>query len=73
MIVEDGLVKNIGENSMTEIAMQTRCVFCGREQYAMAVSAISKGEHPCVWCGEKSEPMTYEEYYKKLDDLKRGK
>jgi len=56
---------------MTEIAMQTRCVYCGREQYAMAVSSISKGEHPCVWCGRFSKPLTEEEYHKALADLRK--
>jgi hypothetical protein len=45
-----------------EIAMQTRCVHCLREQYAMAVLAVSTGEAPCVWCGEKSTPMTNDQW-----------
>lgn len=45
-----------------EIAMQQRCVYCGKEQYAMAVCSISHGEHPCVWCGETPPVMTVKEY-----------
>lgn len=41
-----------------EIAMQTRCVHCLSEQYAMAVLPVSLGEAGCAWCGEKSTPMT---------------
>ena len=47
------------------IAMQTRCVHCVREQYALAVWDISHGKIPCCWCGEMSEEMSVEEYNKK--------
>ncbi len=50
--------------------MQSRCVYCKREQYAPAVYSISLGEHPCVWCGEFSKPMTEQEYseaYSQID------
>ena len=47
------------------IAMQTRCVHCVREQYALAVWDISHGQHPCCFCGEMSEEMSVEEYNKK--------
>jgi len=39
-----------------DIAMQTRCIYCLREQYGPAVHAISHGEHPCNWCGRTHEP-----------------
>lgn len=45
-----------------DIAMQTRCVSCKREQYAMAVYSISRGEHPCVWCGVMGRKMSKEQY-----------
>lgn len=48
------------------MAMQTRCLNCLREQYMLAVLAVSTGEHPCVWCGVKSEPMTRDEYVDRL-------
>lgn len=49
-----------------DIVMQARCVHCNKEQYMMAVYAISMGKEPCMWCDKLSEPMTEEEYYKKL-------
>ena len=54
------------------IAMQSRCVHCGQEQWAPAVWGISHGELTCAWCGGLSEKMTYEEYYQKLKELKDG-
>jgi hypothetical protein len=52
------------------IAMQIRCVHCGLEQYAPAVSLISKGREPCCWCGEYSVEMTEEEYRKRIRILR---
>lgn len=34
-----------------DVVMQTRCVHCLREQYALAMLAVSLGERGCVWCG----------------------
>lgn len=31
--------------------MQSRCVSCGREQYALNVYALSHGQSGCSWCG----------------------
>ena len=45
-----------------DIAMQTRCVHCKREQWAMAVVGVSHGREGCAWCGEMSTPMTEDEY-----------
>ena len=53
-----------------DMAMQTRCVHCGVEQYAPIVYAISRGQEPCVWCGEKSVEMTVAEYHKQMAVLK---
>jgi len=50
-----------------DIAMQSRCVHCRREQYAPAVFSISHGEHPCVWCGKKSKKMTHKEWLKAIE------
>ena len=47
---------------METVAMQTRCVACGREQYAPIVFLVSKGEAGCAWCGHVTGPMTEEEY-----------
>ena len=51
------------------VAMQVRCIFCKREQYAPAVHSISNGEHACAWCG-KTPPVfkTEEAYYKALKE-----
>ncbi len=51
-----------------EIAMQTRCIYCKREQYAMAVHSISNSEHPCVWCGKTPPKLTYKEWYAIIND-----
>ena len=51
-----------------EIAMQTRCIYCKKEQYAPAVYAISYGEHPCVWCGKTPPKLSYDEWHKKLKE-----
>lgn len=52
---------------MGKVAMQPRCIYCKREQYAPAVYSISHGEHPCVWCGKippvfKTEQEWHEAY-----------
>lgn len=57
---------------MRKIAMQTRCVHCGFEQYGPAVWAISHGNHPCCWCGKKSDEMTEAEYYSKIVALRKN-
>lgn len=49
-----------------DIAMQVRCLYCRREQYAPAVWAISHGTHPCVWCGKTPPVLTPKEYEKEL-------
>lgn len=45
-----------------DVAMQMRCIHCGREQWAITVAPISHGEAGCAWCGEFSRPMTLKEY-----------
>ena len=52
--------------SEPEPAMQTRCVHCLREQYALAVLAVSLGEGVCTWCHQPSRPMTQAEYREAL-------
>ena len=44
------------------VAMQTRCVHCGDEQYAPFVYKVSQGTSGCAWCGAFSTPMTGGEY-----------
>ena len=53
-----------------DIAMQSRCIYCKKEQYAMAVHSISHGKHPCVWCGKTPPVLTQKEW---LEKLKEGK
>ena len=48
------------------IAMQVRCVNCLAEQYALAVSRISRGEQGCVWCGHVPPVYTDAEYREAL-------
>jgi ribosomal protein S27E len=55
-----------------DIAMQSRCIYCKKEQYAMVVFDISHGEHPCVWCG-KTPPVLTEAEYRKLLKTENGK
>lgn len=43
-------------------AMQNRCIYCFREQYAIAVWEISHGRHPCVWCGKTPPVLTEQEF-----------
>ena len=54
-----------------DIAMQTRCISCGKEQYLPAVYSVSNGETPCVWCGITPPVLTEKEYYEKLRKLKK--
>lgn len=58
---------------MEQIALQTRCIHCGCEQYAMAVMSVSRGDGACVWCGEKSVVMSEDEYRIRLrEGYERG-
>ncbi len=54
---------------MKIIAMQVRCIYCDREQYAPAVVPISEGKHPCVWCGKTPPVLTEKEYRDKMNKL----
>jgi len=47
---------------MTKIAMQTKCIYCLHEQHAPLVYGISRGKHPCWWCGLTPPKLTQEEY-----------
>ena len=47
--------------------MQTRCIHCKKEQYALAVSGVSRGTLACSWCQEYSYPMSETEYLKELN------
>lgn len=49
-------------NNHDHIAMQTRCLYCLREQYAFSVIAVSYGDAGCAWCGAVSREMTWNEY-----------
>ena len=52
--------------SNKDTAMQERCIYCGKEQYAMAVYSISYGKSECVWCGKIPPILTVEEYNKEI-------
>lgn len=54
------------------IAMQTRCIHCGCEQYGPAVWDVSHGKHPCCWCGAMSKEMSIEEYNRKIRELRKN-
>lgn len=43
------------------LAMQTRCVWCGVEQYALTVHYLSQGDVLCQ-CGRHTAPMDYRQY-----------
>lgn len=51
---------------MPDVAMQTRCIFCKREQYGPAVYDISYSKHPCVWCGKTPPVLTDAEWRERL-------
>ena len=51
-----------------DVAMQSRCIYCKREQYAMRVWSISQGKAGCAWCGKTPPKMTQVEWVKALED-----
>jgi hypothetical protein len=61
------------DENMKGVAMQTRCIYCLREQYAIAVHDISHGKCGCSWCGKTPPKMTYKEWYKALEDRRKEK
>ena len=52
---------------MPKLAMQTRCIYCHKEQYAPAVYPISIGKSGCAWCGKIPPKMNYDEYRDKYN------
>jgi hypothetical protein len=47
--------------------MQPRCVWCKKEQYAVAVYEVSHGLGGCAWCGRTAPVFTsYREYKEAL-------
>jgi hypothetical protein len=40
------------------VIYQSRCIFCKREQYTLAVPAISHGHAGCAWCGRTPPVFT---------------
>jgi len=55
---------------MKDLAMQTRCIHCKKEQYSPAVFSLSKKGGDCPWCDKEIKPMNYKDY---LKALKEGK
>lgn len=51
-----------------QFALQTVCVHCLGEQYALSVYFVSTGEHACAWCGAYSKKMTRQQYRQALRD-----
>jgi hypothetical protein len=51
-----------------EFALQTRCLHCLGEQYALSVYFVSTGDQPCAWCGAYSKKMSQQEYDRALRD-----
>lgn len=58
---------NMTEEKEEDIAMQTRCVVCLKEQWAPQVHPISMGEAECTWCGAMGVKMTYKEWQAAMD------
>lgn len=58
----------------TELAMQSRCPACLREQYVLNVVEFSEGAVPCDRCGVYSRRMTYVQWHEamRLTRLRRG-
>lgn len=52
--------------------MQTRCVYCGTEHYALAVVAISYGHAKCGRCGRTPPVYTDREQYRRALREARG-
>ena len=44
------------------LAMQTRCVWCLGEQYALNVAGVSGGTAGCHLCGKPSVGMSHEQW-----------
>ena len=53
------------------VVMQPRCVHCLREQYALAVYAVSHGKAGCSWCGHVPPVYTVEADYREALRLRR--
>ena len=54
------------------IAMQVRCIYCRREQYALNVISVSYSKGGCSWCGKTPPVMTEEEYRAELTKDRRA-
>jgi hypothetical protein len=56
---------------MTEtvkVIMQTKCIYCKKEQYSPVVYPVSHGEMGCAMCGKVPPVFTdIDEYRKELD------
>lgn len=52
------------------LAMQNRCVWCRREQYAPHILQVSRGEAWCCWCGQMSVPMNVTQYKTIINDTR---
>jgi DNA-directed RNA polymerase subunit RPC12/RpoP len=59
-------------NDDNDVAMQSRCVNCLTEHYALAVIDISYGGIPCPHCEHLSEQMTRSEYMEALSATRQA-
>jgi hypothetical protein len=51
-----------------DVIMQTTCIYCKQEQYAISVYPVSHGEMGCAMCGKVPPVFTdIDEYRKELD------
>ena len=57
--------KENSKQTKYDVAMQSVCIFCLKEQYAPFVYEISHSKRPCAWCGMYAPILTEEEYKKK--------
>lgn len=46
------------------VVMQTRCIHCKKEQWAMIVYSLSYGKEVCTWCNKGSKKLSRAEYWK---------
>ena len=42
----------MSKNRRKEVIMQTICIYCKQEQYAISVYPVSHGEMGCAKCGQ---------------------
>lgn len=51
MMAVDQAMTSQNEPDAQSVVYQPRCVNCKREQYALNVASVSRGDSGCCWCG----------------------